>query len=87
MTGEITLRGRVLPVGGLKEKYLQPTEQVLIQLSYLLTTKDVDDIPESVRKDLKFVYVSHMDTVLSVALAKPSNVRICAKTPIMMITG
>jgi len=82
MTGEITLRGRVLPVGGLKEKILAAhragIDTIIVPVD---NKKDVDDIPESVRKDLKFVYVSHMDTVLSVALAKPSNVRnMCKNT-------
>lgn len=72
MTGEITLRGRVLPIGGLKEKALAAhragIEVVLIPKD---NEKDLEEIPESVRKSLQFVPVSHMDEVLKHALVEP----------------
>ncbi len=69
MTGEITLRGRVLPIGGVKEKCLAAhragVKKVLLPKE---NGKDLDDIPESVRKELKIVLVEHMDEVLEQAL-------------------
>lgn len=69
MTGEITLRGRVLPVGGIKEKVLAAhrygVRRVLLPKA---NKKDLEDIPENVRKQIEFVPVSHMDEVLSLAL-------------------
>ncbi|WP_456273847.1 endopeptidase La [Bacillus sp. AK031] len=69
MTGEITLRGRVLPIGGLKEKSLSAHRAGLRTIILPKDNeKDIDDIPESVRKDLKFVLVSHIEEVLETAL-------------------
>jgi len=69
MTGEITLRGRVLPIGGLKEKSLSAHRAGLKKvLCPKENEKDLDDIPESVRDDLEFVLVSHLDEVLEHAL-------------------
>jgi len=69
MTGEITLRGRVLPIGGLKEKSLGAHRAGLSKIILPKdNVKDIDDIPESVRNDLEFVPVSHVDEVLQHAL-------------------
>jgi ATP-dependent Lon protease len=72
MTGEITLRGRVLPIGGLKEKLLAALRSgiktVLIPKD---NEKDLADIPESVLKGLEIVPVSTVDEVLARALTKP----------------
>ncbi|MFD1988991.1 endopeptidase La [Paenibacillus nicotianae] len=69
MTGEITLRGRVLPIGGLKEKTLAAHragyKKILLPMD---NERDLRDIPESVKNDLTFVPVSHMDQVLEHAL-------------------
>ncbi|QQZ10685.1 endopeptidase La [Heyndrickxia vini] len=71
MTGEITLRGRVLPIGGLKEKTLSAHRAGLTTIILPKDNeKDIDDIPESVRNDLKLIPVSHMDEVLKVALSR-----------------
>ncbi|RID86368.1 endopeptidase La [Peribacillus asahii] len=70
MTGEITLRGRVLPIGGLKEKSLAAHRAGITKIILPQDNeKDIDDIPESVRSDLQFVLVSHVDQVLEHALA------------------
>ncbi len=69
MTGEITLRGRVLPIGGLKEKTMSAHRAGLkIIIIPKDNEKDIDDIPESVRNDLTFITVSHLDEVLKHAL-------------------
>jgi ATP-dependent Lon protease len=71
MTGEITLRGRVLPIGGLKEKALSAhragIQHVIIPKD---NEKDLEEIPKSVRKDLVFTAVSQMDEVLKLALVR-----------------
>ncbi|OXM86882.1 endopeptidase La [Paenibacillus rigui] len=75
MTGEITLRGRVLPIGGLKEKSLAAhragIRRIIIPRD---NVKDIEEIPESVRNDLTFIPVAHMDEVLEHALVKPVGV-------------
>ncbi|MBH0157734.1 endopeptidase La [Fictibacillus sp. 5RED26] len=70
MTGEITLRGRVLPIGGLKEKSLS-AHRAGIKTIILPkeNEKDIEDIPQSVKEGLSFITVSHLDEVLKVALA------------------
>jgi ATP-dependent Lon protease len=70
MTGEITLRGRVLPIGGLKEKSLSAHRAGLTKIILPKDNeKDIDDIPDSVRNEMKFVLVSHLDDVLKHALS------------------
>jgi ATP-dependent Lon protease len=69
MTGEITLRGRVLPIGGLKEKVLAAHRAgVKTILLPKKNEKDLIEVPKHVRRDLKFVLVERMDEVLPVAL-------------------
>ncbi|UOR12145.1 endopeptidase La [Halobacillus amylolyticus] len=70
MTGEITLRGRVLPIGGLKQKSLSAHRAGLTTIIIPFENeKDLEDIPESVREGLTFVPVKHLDEVLDQALA------------------
>jgi ATP-dependent Lon protease len=72
MTGEITLRGRVLPIGGLKEKLLAALRGGLkIVLIPKENEKDLAEIPDNVKKGLEIVPVSTVDEVLSRALARP----------------
>ncbi|MNR12678.1 Lon protease 1 [compost metagenome] len=75
MTGEITLRGRVLPIGGLKEKSLAAHragyKKILLPKD---NERDLNDIPDSVRSDMTFVPVSHMDQVLKHALTEQVEV-------------
>ncbi|PAE42137.1 endopeptidase La [Bacillus sp. 7884-1] len=71
MTGEITLRGRVLPIGGLKEKTLSAHRAGLTKVILPKDNEmDIDDIPESVRNEIEFVLVSHVDEVLRHALVE-----------------
>ncbi|MFH1140457.1 MAG: endopeptidase La, partial [Chloroflexota bacterium] len=73
MTGEITLRGKVLPVGGIKEKVLAAHRAGI--KTFVLpeeNRKDVADIPAKVRRDIQFVYAKDMDRVLEVALREPA---------------
>jgi ATP-dependent Lon protease len=72
MTGEVTLRGRVLPIGGLKEKLLAALrggiKTVLIPDE---NRKDLAEIPSNITEALEVVPVSHVDQVLARALAEP----------------
>lgn len=69
MTGEITLRGRVLPVGGIKEKVLAAHRVGIKKIIMPKENKrDMDDIPGNVKRSLEFVLVEHMDDVLKTAL-------------------
>jgi len=69
MTGEITLRGRVLPIGGLKEKSLAAHRAGLTTILMPQdNTRDIDDIPETVRDGIRFIPVATMDQVLEHAL-------------------
>ena len=71
MTGEVTLTGNVLPIGGLKEKSISAHRSgihtIIIPKD---NAKDIDDIPESVRNDLTIITADHIDTVLENALEK-----------------
>jgi len=71
MTGEITLRGRVLPIGGLKEKVLAANragiKKIIIPIE---NEKDIEEIPQNVRKNIEFVLASNMEDVLEHALAR-----------------
>jgi ATP-dependent Lon protease len=77
MTGEITLTGQVLPIGGLKEKALAAQRNgVHCVIAPALNEQDADDIPEHLRKDLQFHFVSTIDEVLETALERrPSPAR------------
>lgn len=91
MTGEITLRGRVLPIGGLKEKLLAALRSGITTVFIPADNeKDLADIPENVKKNLKLIVVSHVDQVINQALARvpeaieweePADPPVAAATP------
>ena len=69
MTGEITLRGRVLPIGGLKEKLIAAYgENIKTVIFPESNRKDLKEIPQKIQKSIKLVTVKHMDDVLKIAL-------------------
>lgn len=74
MTGEITLRGRVLPIGGVKEKTLSAHRAGLTTIILPKENeRDIEDIPESVREELTFKLVSDAEEVLEIALEETSK--------------
>jgi ATP-dependent Lon protease len=74
MTGEITLRGHVLPVGGIKDKVLAAhragIKEVILPAQ---NAKDLEDIPPNVKNELQFDFVDRMDEVLEIAFAHAAN--------------
>jgi ATP-dependent Lon protease len=74
LTGEITLRGKVLPVGGIKEKILAAKRAGIKEIIMCnVNAKDVEEVPADFIKGLKFHYVEEMDEVLELALEKKKN--------------
>jgi len=69
MTGEITLRGRVMSVGGVKEKVLAAhragIKKVVLPKE---NDKDLDEVPQQIKEELEFIFVDHIDDVLEAAL-------------------
>jgi ATP-dependent Lon protease len=69
MTGEVTLRGRVLPVGGIKEKALAAMRSKITAIIIpARNKKDLEEIPRHIRKKLRFIFANDMDEILEVAL-------------------
>ncbi len=80
MTGEITLRGRALEIGGVKEKVIAAHRAGLKTIILPKDNKkDLEDVPAEVLKDVEFKFVTHLDEVLEIALTKPLKVK--AKSP------
>ncbi|MFC1836254.1 endopeptidase La [Thermodesulfobacteriota bacterium] len=80
MTGEITLRGRVLPIGGLREKSLAALRaKIFTVIVPEQNEKDLDEIPKHIRRKLEFRFVRHMDDVLKIALTQDPERRIPTK--------
>ena len=70
MSGEITLRGRILPIGGVKEKVLAAYRAgIKVVIIPEKNVKDLVDVPKKVQHDLKVIPVNHMDQVLEIAIA------------------
>jgi len=76
MTGEISLKGLVLPVGGVKEKLLAAHRS---KLKTVILPKqneiDIQDLPDEVKQELKFIFVENIDEVLSYALESPVTIK------------
>jgi ATP-dependent Lon protease len=69
MTGEVTLTGRVLPIGGIKEKALAAlSHDIDTVICPLANKKDVDEIAKEIRDKVNFIFVEHLDEVLQIAL-------------------
>jgi ATP-dependent Lon protease len=80
MTGEVTLRGRVMPIGGLKEKTLAARRAgIRTMIIPKENEKDLDDIPKYLRKDMQFIFATTMDDVILTALRKKKVRRIVHK--------
>ena len=74
MTGEITLRGRVLPVGGIRDKVLAAQRAgIRTVLLPRRNENDLEEVPEEIRKSMKFILVDDFDTALAAALASPQR--------------
>ncbi len=72
MTGEVTLRGRVLPVGGIKEKALAVFRSgIRVMILPEENRKEADEVPANITRKMKFIFVDHMDEVLRVSLVWP----------------
>jgi ATP-dependent Lon protease len=71
MTGEITLRGQVMPVGGIKEKVLAAHRAGIKSIILpKFNEKDMEDVPENVKEEIKFHFVENIRQVLRIALGK-----------------
>ena len=95
MTGEITLRGRILPIGGLKEKILAAhrgnIKTVIIPKD---NERDLAEVPQNVQNALKIIFVEHIDEVLKIAfvqdeedIRRNSRGRCADKSPISELKG
>jgi ATP-dependent Lon protease len=71
MTGEITLKGKVLPVGGIKGKLLAAHREGIKEAILPIDNKpDLRDLPKNIKDDMNIHFVEHMDDVLKIALTK-----------------
>jgi ATP-dependent Lon protease len=81
MTGEISLRGLVLPIGGVKEKVLAAARAgITTVLLPLRNKKDLEDVPEAARKQVRFVWLERVDDAMAAALSTEANEESAATT-------
>jgi ATP-dependent Lon protease len=84
MTGEITLRGKVLAIGGLKEKLLAALRAGIFEVILpRANEKDIDELPDNIKKSIKLHFVDQMDEVLSLALESPLPAALPAETDVL----
>ncbi|MBN1594073.1 MAG: endopeptidase La, partial [Candidatus Coatesbacteria bacterium] len=82
MTGEVTLRGHVLPIGGLKEKSIAAHSALIKKVIIPLDNeKDLSELPDTIREEIDFVTVKSMDEVLAIALVCPENDELRVEIP------
>jgi ATP-dependent Lon protease len=82
MTGEITLRGRVLPVGGIKEKVLAAHRAGIKRVCLPeRNVADLEEVPQEIKNELEFISVSKMDDVLEAALEDPGKLKLKQEAP------
>ena len=82
MTGEITLRGKVLPVGGVRDKILAAHRAgIRTVILPAKNRRDLEEVPDTVRKDVKLVFADHMDKVLNTALMKKRRTSAGRRSP------
>jgi ATP-dependent Lon protease len=82
MTGEISLRGLVLPVGGIKEKIIAAHRAGIKRVMLpARNRKDFEDIPEEVRRELEFIWLERVDEAIAAALEPKSESEAESKTP------
>ncbi len=73
MTGEVTLRGDILPIGGVKEKVLAArAAKISIVILPKLNERDLVEVPEPIKRDMQFFFVEHIEEVLKIALLEPA---------------
>ena len=83
MTGEITLRGQVLAIGGVKEKVLAAHRNGLTTVILpKRNEQDIDDVPEEIRQSMKFIFAESVEDVLNAALEKAKPVKKQPNKPI-----
>jgi len=83
MTGEITLRGQVLAIGGVKEKVLAAHRNGLTTIILpKRNEQDIDDVPDEIRQSMKFIFAESVEDVINAALEKPKPIKKQAKEPI-----
>jgi ATP-dependent Lon protease len=84
MTGEITLRGKVLAIGGLKEKLLAALRAGIFEVILpRANEKDVAELPDNIKKSMKLHFVDQMDEVLTLALESPLPSSVPAETEVL----
>jgi len=84
MTGEITLRGKVLAIGGLKEKLLAALRAGIFEVILpRANEKDIDELPDNIKKSMKLHFVDQMDEVLALALESPLPTVIPAEAEVL----
>jgi ATP-dependent Lon protease len=82
MTGEITLRGQVLAIGGVKEKVLAAHRNGLTTVILpKRNEQDIDDVPDEIRNSMKFIFAESVEDVIDAALEKAKPVKKQAKNP------